>query len=135
MKWIAPVLVLLLCSFSFSESFFTGKQPDSSYDASRKYTVEELKHDIAALRAKYERHNPNLYLYNSKKDLDKYFDSLSNAIVGPMTDMEFYRMLGPITGRIKDAHTSVFPNENCEWWYGNQNYFIPLLITCNSGKI
>jgi hypothetical protein len=135
MKWLTPILFILFCSFSFSESFFIEKQPDASYDASRKYSVNELKHDIAALRVKYERHNPNLYLYNTKKELDKYFDSLSSGITAPMTDIGFYRYLGPITSRIKDAHTSVFPNENCEWWYGNQKLFLPLLITCNTGKI
>lgn len=130
-----PIFALLLCSFTLNNSLFRDKEPDSSYNPQRIYAVAELRDDIAELRAKYERHNPNIYLYNSKKDLDKYFDSLSNAIVSPMTDMQFYRMLGPITARIKDAHTSVFPNENCEWWYGNQQCFIPLLITCNTGKI
>lgn len=135
MKCALPVLALLLCSFTLNNSLFRDKEPDATYNPQRIYTVAELREDITALRAKYERHNPNIYLYNSKKDLDKYFDSLSKAIVSPMTDMQFYRMLGPITARIKDAHTSVFPNENCEWWYGNQQYFIPLLITCNTGKI
>jgi uncharacterized small protein (DUF1192 family) len=135
MKWFAPILIVFLCSFSLRDEFIREKETDASYDALRKYTVEELKQDIAALRAKYERHNPNLYLYNSKAALDKYFDSLSSGITAPMTDMEFYRYLGPITSRIKDAHTSVFPNDVSEYWYGDQKYFIPLLITCNTGKI
>jgi hypothetical protein len=135
MKWILPALILLFCSFSFSDSFFVEKDPDQSYTAARRYSVDELKKDIAFLRGKYERHNPNLYLYASKPELDKYFDSLSDGITVPMTDMEFYRYIGPVTSKIKDAHTSVFPNENCEWWYGNQQIFFPLLITCNSGKI
>ncbi len=135
MKWVAPILILLFCSFSINDSFFADKKPDTPYDASHKYTVEELKHDLAALRAKSERHNPNIYLYNTKKELDQYFDSLASGITTPMTDMEFYRYIGPITSRIKDAHTSVFPNDVSEYWYGDQKYFIPLLITCNTGKI
>jgi hypothetical protein len=135
MKWVAPILFILFCSFSFGESFIAERKPDASYDAARKYSIKEVKYDIATLRAKLERHNPNIYLYNTKKDLDKYFDSLSNAVKAPMTDMEVYRLLGPMTSRIKDAHTSVFPNENCEWWYGNQSYFLPLLVTCNNDHV
>lgn len=135
MKCVLPLLFVLLCSFSFNGSSFVAGNRDKSYNAERLYSVDALKKDLAFLRGKYERHNPNLYLYNSKQQLDRYFDSLSEHIVAPMTDMGFYRYLGSITARIKDAHTSVFPNESCEWWYGNQPYFIPLLITCNSGKI
>lgn len=128
MKFVWPILVVLLCSFSFG-------MPSDKYDASRKYTPEELKEDLAYLRDKYEHHNPNLYLYITKPELDKLFDSLSENIHTSMTDIEFYRYIGIITSRIKDGHTSVFPNEDSEWWYGNKNYFLPLLVTCNNEQI
>lgn len=124
-----PFLIIILCSFSFR------KNPSEKYDPARKYSVEELKEDLRFLRNKYEHHNPNLYLYISKPQLDQLFDSLAENIRVPMTDIEFYRYIGPITSRIKDAHTSVFPNDDCEWWYGNQNYFFPLLVTCRDGRI
>lgn len=135
MKRVVPLFFILLCSFSLNDSFFAEKEPDKNYDPLCKYSVEELQEDITCLRSKYEHHNPNLYLYASKAEMDKYFDSLSSHITAPMTDMEFYRYVGPITSKIKDAHTSVFPNEDCEWWYGNQKYFIPLLVTCNHERI
>lgn len=128
MKLAWLFLVLLLCSFSL------GK-PSKKYNAAQKYNVEELREDLSYLRHKYEHHNPNLYLYITKPELDKLFDSLAENIRAPMTDVEFYRYIGSITSRIKDGHTSVFPNEDCEWWYGNQNYFFPLLITCNNGRV
>src|ERR1044072_7719929 len=129
MKRAWPILLLLLCSFT------SGKKPSEQYNAARKYSVQELKEYFAFLRSKYEHHNPNLYLYTPKQDMDRMFDSLADGITSPMTDMEFYRYIGGITSRIKDAHTSVFPNEDAEWWYGNQPYFLPLLVTCNNGKI
>lgn len=135
MKCIAPFLFLLLCSFSLNDSFRKEKESDKNYDPNRRYSAEELQEDIACLRSKLEHHNPNLYLYTPKAALDKYFDSLSAGITAPMSDMEFYRYIGPMTSRIKDAHTSVFPNEDCEWWYGDQNYFLPLLVTCNNDRI
>lgn len=135
MKRLAPVLLMLLCSFGFSGTTLHEKSPDAKYDAFRKYSVEELKEDIACLRSKLEHHNPNLYLYSTKAQMDSYFDSLSTHITAPMTDMEFYRYVGPMTSRIKDTHTSVFPNDDCEWWYGNQHYFLPLLVTCNNDKV
>lgn len=135
MKYLAPVLLVLLCSFTFSDEFLQRSNADENYDAARRYTVQELCDDIACLRTRLGHHNPNLYLYTPKAALDKYFDSLSDGIAAPMTDMEFYRYLGPMTSRIKDAHTSVFPNESCEWWYGNQNYFLPLLVTCTNDRV
>lgn len=135
MKCAVPFLFILLCSFSLSGTFSREIKPNTNYDPLRKYTVEELKEDLAFLRAKYEHHNPNLYLYSSRAELDTYFDSLCSRITTPMTDMEFYRYVGPITSKIKDAHTSIFPNEDCEWWYGDQKYFLPLLVTCNNDRI
>lgn len=132
---MAPFLLILCCSFTFSGRMLPLKEPNAKYDAFRKYTIEELREDIAFLKSKYEHHNPNLYLYSTKSQMDAYFDSLTNHITAPMTDMEFYRYLGPITSRIKDAHTSVFPNEDCEWWYGDQKYFFPLLVTCNNDRV
>lgn len=129
MKSAWPLLLLLLCSFA------SGKKPAGPYDVSRTFTTAELKEDLVYLRNQYEHHNPNLYLYTSKSSLDKLFDSLSANITSPMTDVQFYRYIGVITSRIKDGHTSVFPNENCEWWYGNQPWFLPLLVTCNNNKI
>lgn len=128
MKFAWPCILVLFCSFTL------GK-PSDKYDPARKYSPKELKEDVAYLRSKYEHHNPNLYLYITKPALDKLFDSLAANIAAPMTDIEFYRYIGTITSRIRDGHTSVFPNENCEWWYGNQNYFLPLLVTCNNNKI
>jgi len=135
MKCLLPFLFILFCSFGFSGSALLEKNPDTKYDAFHKYSVEELKEDIACLRSKLEHHNPNLYLYSTKVQMDAYFDSLSCHIPQPMTDMEFYRYVGPITSRIRDTHTSVFPNEDCEWWYGNQRYFLPLLVTCNNDAV
>lgn len=135
MKWLTPLLLVLLCSFSFSGRLSRSEKADADYNPARKYTVAELREDIACLHERLARYNPNLYLYTPKAALDHYFDSLSDGISAPMTDMEFYRYIGPMTSRIKDAHTSVFPNESCEWWYGNQNYFLPLQVTCNNDRI
>jgi hypothetical protein len=134
-KCLPLVLLVVLCSFTFSGRFSRSEKADANYDPSRKYTVEELREDIACLGERLARHNPNLYLYTPKAALEAYFDSLSDAITAPMTDMEFYRYIGPMTSRIRDAHTSVFPNESCEWWYGNQSYFLPLQVTCNNDRI
>lgn len=135
MKFVLPFLLMLCCSFTFSGRMLRVKEPNAKYDALKKFTVEELREDIAFLKSKYEHHNPNLYLYSSKAELDSHFDSLSSHITAPMTDMEFYRYVGPITSKIKDTHTSVFPNDDCEWWYGDQKYFLPLLVTCNNDKV
>jgi hypothetical protein len=128
MKSAWPLLFILLCSFTL------GK-PSEKYDPAHRYSAAELREDLSFLRSKFEHHNPNLYLYMTPAAFDKMFDSLSAGISAPMTDLEFYRYIGAITSRIRDGHTSIFPNEDCEWWYGNQNYFLPLLVTCNGDKM
>ena len=128
MKHVWPLFLMLFCSFSI------GKKQEN-YNAARLYSVRELREDLNYLRNRYERHNPNLYLYTSPEKFDRYFDSLSEHITAPMTDMEFYRYIGSLTSFIKDGHTSVFPNDDCEWWYGDQEKFLPLLVTCNGDRI
>ncbi len=130
MKFLLPFLALIFTFVSAGE-----KKRAAKYDANQMYSVEELKEDLSFLHNKWKHRNPNLYLYISKEKLDHVFDSLAKNISSPMTDMQFYRFIGPLTSIVKDGHTSVFPNDDCEWWYGNQSWFFPFLVTCNNNKI
>ncbi|MBL0033298.1 MAG: hypothetical protein IPP27_14400 [Bacteroidetes bacterium] len=52
--------------------------------------------------------------------MDKLFDSLSNSIIKPMTDLEFYKHISVLSSTIKDGHTKFSSREG--------NYVISRLI-------
>lgn len=68
---------------------------------------ETLRLDIDHVYNQLKKHQPNLYQYSSKTDLDFKFDSLKAAINGPMNSLEFYKCLAPIIAQVKQGHTSL----------------------------
>lgn len=93
-------LFALFSSVSFAQT--------EHFDTTR-YSIEELKEDFSVFRKKLETKAPLLYLYNSKERTNVYFDSLYGLINHEMTAIEFFRLLAPINGFLKDQHTSIFP--------------------------
>jgi len=81
----------------------------TEYFDTTQYNTEELKEDFNLFRKKLETKAPLLYLYNSKGRTNFYLDSLYESIDHAMTPIEFFRLLAPINGFLKDQHTSIFP--------------------------
>lgn len=118
-------------SFAQSDTIFT-----------KVFSVEELHEDLNYWRDRLEKKLPILYLYKSKSEVDHKFDSIHNAIDHPMNELEFYKMLTPLTSYIQDGHNSIIPSEpvmeklrNCNdlfpldaRWIDNNYMFIIILV-------
>jgi len=91
----------------------------------KKYAVDDLKSDIAFLKQKLQDNHPNLYLYSDKKIIDNLFDSLTNAISVPMTELEFYKHITIISSVIKDGHTIILPSPYTTTYYSTNSKFLP----------
>ncbi len=100
----------------------------------RIFSTSELQADFKVLRSRYERKLANLYLYTSKQRLDKLFDSLYLNIK-PMTELEFYSYVTPLSSVIKDGHSNLFISEQATEKYNQHSKFFPFNIYWTDHKM
>lgn len=100
----------------------------------RKFSTSELQADFKILRNRYESNLANLYLYSSKQRLDKLFDSLYLNIK-PMTELEFYSYITPLSSVIKDGHSNIFISDQATKHYNQQSKFFPFNIYWTDHKM
>jgi hypothetical protein len=69
----------------------------------------QLQEDFQRLRFTLEHAHAALYRYTPKVEMDARLDAVALRLNRPMTDLEFYRLLAPIIGAIRNSHTSIQP--------------------------
>lgn len=99
---------LLFFSLTFSITAFAQKK--APYDIQKKYTVKELKADLATYKKQLEKVHTGLYVYHTKAEFDAYFQQLESSIIAPMTDIEFHRLTFPLNQLIANGHTRPIPS-------------------------
>lgn len=105
------------------------------YNPDRLFTVDELKEDFKYLRTYLEKNQPNLYLYTTKSEMNKTFDSLYSALHKPMNDRAFYSFLTMLYGKIKDGHTYFLPSEAYYDYHNEVSGFLPFRIHNNLSRL
>jgi hypothetical protein len=100
----------------------------------RKFSTSELQSDFKILRSRYENNLANLYLYTSKQQLDKLLDSLYINI-RPMTELEFYSYITPLSSVVKDGHSNIFISEQSTEKHNKQSRFFPFDIYWTDNKM
>lgn len=107
-------------------SLLASSNAQVSSFSTKEYTVEELQEDFNYMRTQIQSKGTVVYLYNTKKETDRYFDSLYQGIREPMTDIEFFRFIAPIQAFIKDVHTQVTPGLTIRKSFFENQYLFPL---------
>lgn len=129
LRFVFYSVLLILCihyKFSFS-------QPALKQD--RILSSNELRQDLLFLKNKLETLHPNLYLYSSKTKMDILFDSLSNSIIKPMTDLEFYKHISVLSSTIKDGHTNFLPGKETMSYHDSFSKFLPYKLIISENKL
>ena len=105
--------LLLHISFFILLSLGLLHGQDPAYDIDREYSVAQLQEDFDILRHCLEKVHPNLYNYRTVTELQNIFDAIRTQIDAPMTELDFYRLVGPLLKDIGDAHTDIEASEAC----------------------
>jgi hypothetical protein len=71
----------------------------------QKIPAKQLQEDFQIMRHSLEEAHGGIYRYTSKAEMDRTFDRAYRQIDHPMTDMEFWRLAGPVVAHIKCGHT------------------------------
>lgn len=119
-KTILSIISVLFLSIT---SFISWSQTEPKL-----YSVEQLQEDFSFWREKLEAKSPLLYYYNSKEETDHFLDSMYACIDHPMTDIEFYRTISPVSFFLKDVHSGIQINGSIHQSIVNHPSIIPLDI-------
>ncbi|HEV2689633.1 MAG TPA: S41 family peptidase [Bryobacteraceae bacterium] len=103
--------------------------------ATTKIEPKLLEEDLRIARGALETGHSGIYRYTPKAELDKTFDAMAKQISGPMTPMEFYRLLAPITGAIKCGHTAVNPPRDVQQATNRSMPLFPLDVEVLAGRV
>lgn len=73
-----------------------------------KELIEDLKYMMKTL----EEVHPDLYGSCDREQAEKGIETIKGQITDGMSGIEFYRLIGPHIGALKDGHTGVFPGQD-----------------------
>ncbi|MEO7176672.1 MAG: S41 family peptidase [Saprospiraceae bacterium] len=115
--------------FSFNLLAQNAKLPEATL------SVDQLRTDLQYLKKNLESHHPNLFLYCSKERLDHVFDTLSNTIKQPLTELQFYKHITILSSIIKDGHTVMLPSVAGTDLHNSQSNFLPYHISLIDNRL
>ena len=82
----------------------------SSAQSEPTFPVDQLQEDLSFWRNRLETKHPLIYLYRTKAAVDQFFDSLNTAIDHPMTEIEFFKLVAPVSWFLCDGHNTILPS-------------------------
>lgn len=118
--------IVVLILMSYSSLIHAQKYNELTVQT---FSITELKKDFIVWRKTLEKTHANLYLYVSKKELDKTLDSFYTHINTPMTALEFYSYISPLVSIIKDGHNYIHPSNNLTEYYNKNALFFPFHVS------
>ncbi len=91
--------------------------------AQEKISKAGIEEDITILKKNLEELHPDLYLYSPKEEIDNWFSNLNKKLKDSITSFEFYNLLAPLNGIIKNGHTNIaYPR------FGDNFHFLPIQL-------
>ncbi len=100
-----------------------------------KFFEQQLRDDLIFYKSKLEQYHPNLYLYNSKGNIDCFFDSLIRSIDKPLGEAGFYQKITLTSNLIRDGHTLILPSNSFVEYHNSKSRFLPLQIGLFEGQL
>lgn len=96
-------------------------------------SAEQLREDFSILRSSLEEGHGGIYRYSTKAQMDRLFDRAEQAIVGPMTELEFYQLLAPVIASLNDGHTGLTGSRELEGVFREQPVLLPFKLAFRAG--
>ena len=106
----------------------TVQLPRASSVLGRLYAVEELHRDFRKFRTILERKTVGLYTDRARLTamLDEAEVVLAESMTGPMTELQFYRLLAPIIAGLRCGHSFLSVSAEMEGHLRTEALFFPL---------
>lgn len=91
--------------------FLLGSCAVRQYNATRKFSPEQLQQDYAVFQASLEEAHPGLYWYTPRDSMDFYFAVGESKLKDSLTEGQFRTVLSYVISKIRDGHASVRPSK------------------------
>ena len=114
--------------------FSKYQQKPVAYDVNRKFSIETLNEDYDLLRLALEEAHAGMYRYTSKTEFDAFFNTLYMKINKGITEIEFFRLISPISEKIHCVHTAARPSSDYQQVMDKKGLFFPFALKFISGK-
>ena len=101
-NYLVLLILLVICP---TDCINSQNTKSSSVNSDTLFTVQELKDDFGILRNALEEGHAGLYRYTPKEKLDKLFETISQSLVRPMSEIDFLLKLQPLIANIQCGHT------------------------------
>ena len=101
-------MIFSIISMTLGIGTFVSAQ--TNVDLEKNYPASQLQTDFSFWRNRLETKHPLIYLYRTKTEVDHFFDSLSTAIDHPMTEIEFFKHIAPVSWFLCDGHNTILPS-------------------------
>src|SRR5262249_12376529 len=106
--------------------------PQSSLQ--KTFKPSQLLADVRIARQALEEGHSGPYRYTSKAELDRIFDRTEQSLTGPMSVLEFYRVLTAVLAAVKCGHTDIsLPKDSWKTFIA-QVGALPLHVRMLDGK-
>ncbi len=126
LKLTATWGVMLLCVITSS---FSTAQSEVIF------TVDQLQEDLSFWRNRLETKHPLIYLYRTKVEVDHFFDSLNSEIDHPMTEIEFFKLVAPVSWFLCDGHNTILPTNSVLDEMRETKLLLPFDLTYFEGRL
>jgi len=73
-----------------------------------KFSPDTVKAGIADMTRELALKHPGFYRYTPKAEFDRYIDSVKSTVRDSMTELEIFRTIKPIIGKVGCLHTGVY---------------------------
>jgi C-terminal processing protease CtpA/Prc len=103
-------------------------QAQQAATTQNEFTPAQLREDLAVLRSSLEEGHGGFYRYSNEAEMDSVFDRAAQAIVAPMTELEFYRFLAPVVAAVNDGHTGLTGSRELESHVRRQPVLLPFKL-------
>lgn len=94
-----------------------------------------LLKDLEILKRNLEEAQPGLYNYTPKEEMDAYFATIANKISEDMSSLDFFRLIAPLSNKIRNGHTILVPSSNWEDHVITNKALLPLDLYYDNNQL
>lgn len=123
---------MLLLTFMFSHFFWAQQQKEHEDPSIERQLLLE---DLEVLKRNLELAQPGLYNYTPKKEMDAFFNEVKSAIDRDLSSIDFFRLIAPLSNKIRNGHTILVPSSAWEDAVITQMKLLPLDLYHYKGAV
>ncbi len=101
-------------AFSYILLFFYALTAMAQVNEGPLLPKQQLLEDLSILQNNLEKAQPSLYTYTPREEMDAFFAELREKLTKDMSSIDFFRLLAPLSNKIRNGHTILVPSSKWE---------------------